>query len=142
MQSKLSQAIKECGDETRINTELMKDHTSFIRHEADQAQHDKLVAWISPTDFSAQQFDIIGRRQQGTGQWFLDASEVAQWLREPKRTLFCPGMPGARKTIIAAIVVDYLMKTVPRNSVRVAYVYCNYKAQEEQSTSNLLAAIL
>ena len=100
------------------------------------------MAWISPTDFPAQQSDFIGRRQQGTGQWFLDASEVAQWLRQPKGTLFCPGIPGAGKTMIAAIAVDHLLKTAQSNSIGVAYLYCNYKAHEEQDTNNLLAAIL
>lgn len=134
--------MKECGDATRSNTELIMDHTSFIRHEANNAQHGKLMAWISPTDFPAQQSDFIGRKQQGTGQWFLDASEVAQWLREPKGTLFCPGIPGAGKTMIAAIAVDHLLKTVQSSTIGVTYVYCNYKAQEEQGTKNLLAAIL
>lgn len=134
--------MKECGDVTCSNTEIIKDNTSFIRREADNAQHSKLMAWISPMDFPTQQSDFIGRRQQGTGQWFLNAPEVAQWLREPKRTLFCPGIPGAGKTMIAAIAVDHLMKTVQSSSIGVAYVYCNYKAQEEQGTDNLLAAIL
>ena len=100
------------------------------------------MAWISPTDFPAQQSDFIGRRQQGTGQWFLDASEVAQWLGQSKGTLFCPGIPGAGKTMIAAIAVDHLLKTAQSSSIGVAYLYCNYKAQEEQDTTNLLAAIL
>ena len=134
--------MKECGDATRSNTELIRDHTSFIRHEAGHTQHGKLMAWISPTDFPAQQSDFIGRKQQGTGQWFLDASEVAQWLREPKGTLFCPGIPGAGKTMIAAIAVDHLLNTVQSSTIGVTYVYCNYKAQEEQGTNNLLAAIL
>lgn len=51
-------------------------------------------------------------------------------------------MPGAGKTMIAAIAVDHLLKTVQSSSIGIAYVYCNYKAQEEQGTSNLLAAIL
>ena len=134
--------MKESGDATRSNVELIRNNTNFIRHEAEHAHHGKLMEWISPTDFPAQQSDIIGRRQQGTGQWFLNAFEVAQWLREPKGTLFCPGIPGSGKTMIAAIAVDHLLKTVQSSSIGVVYVYCNYKAQEEQSTSNLLAAIL
>jgi hypothetical protein len=39
-----------------------------IRQDQDHAQHDKLMAWISPTDFPAQQSDFIGRRQERTGQ--------------------------------------------------------------------------
>jgi Cdc6-like AAA superfamily ATPase len=63
------------------------------------------------------------------------------WLRQPKATLFCPGIPGAGKTIIAAIVIEHL-KTLQSSSVGVAYVYCNYKAQQEQDSTSLLAAIL
>jgi len=63
------------------------------------------------------------------------------WLRQPKATLFCPGIPGAGKTIIAAIVIEHLKK-LQSSSVGVAYVYCNYKAQQEQDSTSLLAAIL
>lgn len=44
--------------------------------------------------------------------------------------------------MIAAITVDYLLKSVQSNSIGVAYVYCNYKAKGEQDTSHMLAAIL
>ncbi|XTI88328.1 ankyrin repeat domain-containing protein [Cenococcum geophilum] len=49
---------------------------------------------------------------EGTGQWFLDSPE----------TLFCPGIPGAGKTIIAAIAIDYLCRTIGRDDIRVAYL--------------------
>jgi hypothetical protein len=100
------------------------------------------MEWISTTDYPAQQSDIIKQRQEGTGQWFLDAPEVAKWLSEPKGTLFCPGIPGAGKTMVAAIAIDYLLKLVHNSLHGVAYVYCNYKAQEEQDASRMLAAIL
>jgi Cdc6-like AAA superfamily ATPase len=101
-----------------------------------------VVKWISPTDYPAQQSDIIGRRQEGTGQWFLDAPEFATWLSEPKGTLFCPGIPGAGKTMVVAIAVDHLLRSVQSSSVGVVYVYCNYKAEEEQEASRLLAAMV
>jgi hypothetical protein len=40
--------------------------------------------------------------------------------------------------MIAAITIDYLLEL----GHGVAYVYCNYKAQEEQDASSMLAAIL
>ncbi|KAL5370949.1 hypothetical protein DPSP01_014575 [Paraphaeosphaeria sporulosa] len=100
-----------------------------------------MVGWISPTDYPAQQSDIIGRRQKGTGQWFLDAPEFTRWLGEARGSLFCPGIPGAGKTMVAALAIDRL-KSVQSSSVGIAYVYCNYKAQEEQDTSSMLAAIV
>jgi Cdc6-like AAA superfamily ATPase len=67
---------------------------------------------------------------------------VATWLSEHRATLFCPGIPGAGKTMVAAIAIDQLLKSVQSSSHGVAYVYCNYKAREEQDTSRMLAAIL
>ncbi|KAF1963967.1 ankyrin, partial [Bimuria novae-zelandiae CBS 107.79] len=123
----------------------IKNDTNYVRTKVQQyqgdARHGKMVEWISSTDYPAQQSDIIGRRQEGTGQWFLDAPEVAIWLGEPKGTLFCPGIPGAGKTMVAAIAIDHLLTSVQSSSVGVAYVYCSYK-QEKQDTSSMLAAII
>jgi Cdc6-like AAA superfamily ATPase len=113
-----------------------------MRQNQNDAQHYRIMAWLSPSDYPAQQSDIISRRQEGTGQWFLDAPEVARWLSEPKKTLFCPGIPGAGKTMIAAIAIDYLLREVQSSTIGVAYMYCNYKAQKEQDVPSLLAAFL
>jgi hypothetical protein len=100
------------------------------------------MTWLSPTDFLALQHDIITRRQEGTGQWFLDSPEFKKWLQGSDRTLFCPGIPGAGKTMMAAIAIDYLCRTTGRDDIGVAYLFCNYKAQADQSASSLLAALL
>lgn len=101
-----------------------------------------LLEWISSSDYPAQQSDIIKRRQEGTGQWFLDAPEVARWLNDAKTTLFCPGIPGAGKTMVAAIAVDQLLDSAQNGAFGVAYVYCNYKSQADQDIVGILAAIL
>jgi Cdc6-like AAA superfamily ATPase len=112
-----------------------------MRQDQEHAKHNKLMAWISLIDFSAQQSDVIGCRQEGTGQWFLDDPAFAKWLRQPKETLFCPGIPGAGKTIIAAIAINHLLKKVQHSTVGIAYIYCNYK-QGEHDVAGLLGAIL
>ncbi|KAK7177829.1 hypothetical protein PSPO01_16121, partial [Paraphaeosphaeria sporulosa] len=140
--SKLSQAIKDDTTFVRTHVPAIQSRVDEIQQDQADAKHDKMVGWISPTDYPAQQSDIIGRRQKGTGQWFLDASEFIRWLSEPRGTLFCPGIPGAGKTMVAAIAIDHLLKSVQSSLVGVAYVYCNYKAQEEQDASSMLAAIV
>jgi hypothetical protein len=98
--------------------------------------------WLFSDDFPAQHADLIARRQADTGLWFLDSSEYTEWIHGASQTLLCPGIPGAGKTMMAAIVVDNLLKTVQTADVGVAYLYCNYKRQAEHTTPNLLAAIL
>jgi hypothetical protein len=54
---------------------------------------------------------MIPRRQEGTEQWFLDPPKFKRWLQGSDKALFCPGIPGAGKTMMAAITIDYLCKT-------------------------------
>ncbi|KAI0604755.1 ankyrin repeat domain-containing protein [Pyrenophora tritici-repentis] len=136
------QAIKEDTEAVRNHVPAVTSGIDTIRQDQDSAKHRRLVEWLSISDYPAQQSDIIKRRQEGTGRWFLDAPELARWLNESKTTLFCPGIPGAGKTMIAAIAIDHLLNTAQNSSHGVAYVYCNYKAQEEQDVLSLLAAIL
>ncbi|KAH7128264.1 hypothetical protein B0J11DRAFT_524487 [Dendryphion nanum] len=139
---KLSEAIKSDTDFVRAHVPVIQSGVEKIQQDQDFAKYRQLVEWISPLDYPAQQSDILRRRQEGTGQWFLDAPETAKWLTEAKGTLFCPGIPGAGKTMIAAIAIDHLSKSAQNSPHGLAYVYCNYKAQEEQDASSLLAAIL
>lgn len=44
--------------------------------------------------------------------------------------------------MIAAIAIDHLLNTAQNSLHGIAYVYCNYKAREEQDVSSLLASIL
>jgi NACHT domain len=106
----------------------------------DEQKHNTMMQWLLTTDFPAQH-DIINRRQDGTGQWFLDSLEFKTWL-QGHRTLFCPGIPGAGKTMIAAIAIDYLCEMARGDNIGVAYLFCSYKAQVDQSVSNLFTALL
>ncbi|RYP65432.1 hypothetical protein DL770_009008 [Monosporascus sp. CRB-9-2] len=146
---KLSQEIKRSMDTIQSESEAIKDNTSSVRKSVDAIQqdqnrerHDMIMRWLSSTDFPAQQSDLIARRQEGTGVWFLKSPEFAGWIHGSEQTLFCPGIPGAGKTMVAAIAIDYLLGTMQSNTIGVAYIYCNYKAQADQTAASLLAAIL
>jgi hypothetical protein len=140
--SKLSQAIKDDTDSVRTHVSTIKSSLDIVQHGQATVNQRIILDWISSSDYPAQQSDIIKRRQEGTGQWFLDAPEVAQLFEETKTTLFCPGIPGAGKTMIAATTIDQLLKSAQSNAYGVAYVYCNYKSQADQDTVSILAAIL
>lgn len=125
-----------------FNGRFARDNTvKLIRHQ-DNQQHRMVLDWLTPVDFAAQQSDAISRRQEGTGIWFADSPKFLSWIDGSNQTLFCPGIPGAGKTIIAAIVVDRLWKHVQNKDIGVAYIYCNYKSQTDQTAINLAAAIL
>jgi Cdc6-like AAA superfamily ATPase len=57
--------------------------------------------------------------------------------------LFCPGIPGAGKTILTSIIVDDLNKRFQNDaSIGIAYLYCNFRRQGEQRAEDLLASLL
>lgn len=102
-----------------------------------------ILDWLSTIDYAAQQSDFIGRRQSGTGQWLLDSTEFQTWLNTNEKTLFCPGIPGAGKTILASIVVEELTARFRTDkSIGIAYIYCNYRRQHEQTIGDMLISLL
>lgn len=84
----------------------------------------------------------MSRRQEGTGKWFLESEKFQAWMRKKKETLFCPGIPGAGKTIMTAIVISHLYQEFAGSNTGIAYIYFNFQRQAEQSVESLLASLL
>ena len=126
-----------------FNGQLTRDNVvTLVRHQEDQegqAIHD----WLTPTNYALQQSDHAGRRQTDTGQSLIHSAEFQMWLETDAQTLFCPGIPGAGKTILTSFVVDQLI-TRFRNDERIgiAYLYCNFRRKDEQTAEHLLANLL
>ena len=99
--------------------------------------------WLTLIDYSSQQSDSINRRQEGTGLWLLNSTEFQKWVNHSKKTLFCPGIPGAGKTIMSSIVVDHLNTNFGNDAgVGIAYIYCSYQSQQKQEPEDLLMSLL
>lgn len=106
-------------------------------------EHRAILDWLTPIDYAPQHNDFISRKQEGTGQWLLESAEFQAWLQTNRQTLFCPGIPGAGKTIITAIVVNHLLANFRNNpQIGIAYVYCNFRQQDEQTAEKLLTSLL
>ena len=57
-------------------------------------------------------------------------------------TLFCSGIPGTGKTMIASIAVNHLKTYFADNKTGIAFLYCVYKRQDNQGVDDLLASLL
>lgn len=117
--------------------------TTDIHTRLQRKEDVEILDWLTPVDYGAQQSDYIGRRQPGTGDWLLESDEFLTWLDTAKSTLFCPGIPGAGKTILTSAVVDFLVsKFINDQEIGIAYIYCNFRRQHEQSIGGLLMSVL
>jgi Cdc6-like AAA superfamily ATPase len=102
-----------------------------------------ILNWLTPIDYGPQQSDFIKRRQEGTGTWLLRTNEFTTWLDQRNKTLFCSGIPGAGKTILAAIVVDHLNNQYAGDpTISIAYIYCNFRQQNKQKAEDMLLSLL
>jgi Cdc6-like AAA superfamily ATPase len=127
--------IVDATSHIKSDTTALRDDTA-IRH-----KHD-LMRWICPVDYHVQQQDFIDRHQTGSGRWFLHDRKFQAWDQSKDETLFCPGVPGAGKTIMAALVVNHLLRGQHVAREPITFIYCNYKRQSEQSVKHMLSSIL
>ncbi|KAI5782081.1 hypothetical protein DFH27DRAFT_579715 [Peziza echinospora] len=103
----------------------------------------RILAWLSDLNFWTRQIDILTKREAGTGQWFLNNTAFLEWVGGAKPTLLCLGIPGAGKTILASITIDLLERSSQRDEkIAVAFVYCSYKEETQQSASSLTDCIM
>jgi hypothetical protein len=132
--------------ETNISSAI-KDGVSRL-HERPAIQSRRqdcqaILDWLTPINYAPQQIDFMSRRQEGTGQWLLNSNEFQGWLIQAKQTLFCPGLPGAGKTMITAIVVEHLFTKFQSDAtIGIAYIYCDSRRQHEQKPEDLLSSLL
>ncbi|KAL2813093.1 purine and uridine phosphorylase [Aspergillus granulosus] len=115
----------------------------MVRSKWERKEDYDILNWITAIDYGPQQSDYFRRRQDGTGQWLISSAEFQQWLRAPQKTLFCPGIPGAGKTILTSIVINHITKhTFEENNIGVAYLYCNFQRKDDQRIEDLLSSLL
>jgi hypothetical protein len=122
--------------------DIKKDISEINRAQHDR-NHNAFLEWLTSIDYASQQNDYLRRRQPGTGQWLLDSTKFQTWLNTPEQTLFCPGIPGAGKTILISVVIDYICKRFQGDrTTGIAYLYCNFQRKDEQKIDELLASLL
>jgi Cdc6-like AAA superfamily ATPase len=132
----LLNSLSQLSLATKYGVDQLQEHR-------EEGERQTIVDWLTPTDYGPQQSDFISRRQEGTGQWLLDSDEFQRWSSESKQTLFCPGIPGAGKTIITSIVVHHLCTKFQNDcTIGIAYIYCNFRRQQEQKPADLLMSLL
>lgn len=134
--------ISESSQTMTEDMAAISEQVGGLQLNNDQNERRKVLDWITPLNFPAQQSALLSRRQEGTGQWLFESPEFNTWMNKPGETLLCKGIPGAGKTMLASIAIDHLKNALSHKNTPVVYIYCDYKRQQEQTPINLMASIL
>ncbi|KAF5548267.1 ankyrin protein [Fusarium mexicanum] len=113
-----------------------------VKRKMDKKEDIEILEWLTPINYGPQHSDILSQRQEGTGKWLLISKEFQNWV-DTGKTMFCPGVPGAGKTIITSIVINELTTRFgDDDTVGIAYIYGNYRQHDEQRLDHLLVSLL
>jgi hypothetical protein len=122
---------------------ITEANVKTVRSKLDRKEDLEVLNWLTPTDYGPQHSDFLKRREPGTGEWLLDSVKYQDWLKTDMQTLFCPGIPGAGKTILTSVVIhDLTIRFSEDPSVGIAYIYFNFQRQDEHNVNDLLISLL
>ncbi|KAG5791979.1 hypothetical protein H9Q69_008963 [Fusarium xylarioides] len=103
----------------------------------------EVLDWLSDEDYGTYQLDERSKRAPGTCQWFLDLPEYQSWAQQKGKILFCPGIAGAGKTILASAIIENLhSRFQPESSTAIVHIYCRYNRVDRQTFNELRASLL
>ncbi|KAI5813237.1 hypothetical protein BZA77DRAFT_251974, partial [Pyronema omphalodes] len=106
--------------------------------------------WISPLEPHKRHHDIRSKRLKDTGTWFLETEEFEKWYnKDDTDEDFIPllgsyGIPGAGKSVMSSLVIDSISTelSINNDNACLAYVYCDYQDEAQQTAVNMIGALL
>jgi hypothetical protein len=106
-----------------------------------EESRDRTLNWISTVVFEAKYRETLEKHHPGTGTWLLGDDDFKRWSEiQGRRVFWCSGIPGAGKTVIASLVIQYLLSICHVNRP-VVYIFCDYKARAQQTLLDLISSI-
>ncbi|KAH7209900.1 hypothetical protein DER44DRAFT_864517 [Fusarium oxysporum] len=132
-------------EETMISKidEVSNSVISGVKNLKRSIAEQKVLNWLSDEDFGTYQFDERSKKAPGTCQWFLDSPEYQSWTQQKGQVLFCPGIAGAGKTVLASAIIENLHSRFQSDSsTAIVHIYCRYNRVDRQTFNELRASLL
>ncbi|KAL9078573.1 MAG: hypothetical protein Q9157_002494 [Trypethelium eluteriae] len=97
---------------------------------------------LCPLDFGVHYTNARDLIAPGTGQWFISSAEFRMWANRSCGTMFATGIEGAGKTLLSALNVDKLKRSVTTRAETVLFAFCNYQERQNHTVMLFLAGLL
>ncbi|KAI5802027.1 hypothetical protein FPQ18DRAFT_3150 [Pyronema domesticum] len=144
--------VSELAEFSRRKLEGISQELHLVRGQMNERDIGDLLPSLSPLEHPKRHQDIRQKCLEETGGWFLRKPEFQHWRNQDptadsqaysRRILGCHGIPGAGKSVICSLVVDDLRTdfSTTQNAC-VAYLYCDYRDELNQTANNMIGALL
>ncbi|KAJ4315054.1 hypothetical protein N0V84_008566 [Fusarium piperis] len=92
---------------------------------------------------SYSEFDTNRRLRQGlTGLWLTQGTDFEEWYTAPGGKMWCSGIPGAGKSVLAAAIIDEcLQRNAANPGTALAYFFCTYRNEKTQEPTSILSSL-
>ncbi|KAL6360885.1 hypothetical protein LRP88_05618 [Fusarium phalaenopsidis] len=81
-------------------------------------------------------------RHDLTGLWLTEGPEFDEWYATPGSRIWCSGIPGAGKSVLAAAIIDEcLQRTTVNPHSALAYFFCIYRDEKSQDPRSILSSL-
>ncbi|KAL8654100.1 MAG: hypothetical protein Q9226_003563 [Calogaya cf. arnoldii] len=124
----------------KIKTDLDQRHEADTRIAMD-SKRQSILKSFGTTNPSRNQKMGLKLRQPGTGLWLIESPEYLHWAQTENSKLWLQGIPGAGKTVLAATVIEDVLRTSNSNHA-VAFFYCDYKDPATHEPRLLLGSLV
>ncbi|CZR70019.1 uncharacterized protein PAC_19920 [Phialocephala subalpina] len=108
-----------------FNLAIQLDHIRLELHQESQQQNatdlrrNDVISWLSPLNFRIKHTDVLNRWQEGTARKFFIADHVS-----------------------GSTIIDYLETKYQASDIPIAFLYFDYKKENEQVIEDLLLSII
>ncbi|KAJ5597420.1 hypothetical protein N7537_007504 [Penicillium hordei] len=131
------------SDNASLSTAIQENVTTLREEQERRRQSQQtleILNWLSPLKSIGTHSDIFSRYHDGTLSWIQKDERYKAWLDGSSNSVWCFGIPGAGKTILASVIINDVSKKFPSHGL--AYLYCNHKDTDTQNLVNLLGSLL
>ncbi|KAK0641814.1 hypothetical protein B0T16DRAFT_461843 [Cercophora newfieldiana] len=107
----------------------------------------KILNLLPPLPYRERHRELQLRRMDGAGQWVLSRPEFLLWRNsdgssQHDNTIWCNGQPGAGKTYLASVIIDYLESCSTQDHAKIISFYFDYKQHVEQTPFKIAQTLL
>ena len=138
-------SISEFSNADLMNTITKFQTSSDLNRLQEQRETDlkEVLTTFSTLDFRAKQADNFGKHHPNTYSEFLENHRFTEWFESSNCfVLWCPGNPGAGKSVLTSIAIDHALVRTLEANIAVVYIYCDYKDSNTHTASALLASMV